>query len=201
MAPARKICKVRAYTQIPTPECVFWELPIELRTDWYSSLLDPIVVEWHDPLPMNPPLLGTCKRIRTEASSVYGKNHLKIVSKNLNITKATNWMGRQGEKGPPGGHPWQNMLTWVELYYHQRCRRLVDLPAEDSDPKEGDPEDSDDEEPKVIGLERKPCYQVELAVKIFDMLDKLLEKDNKITLAKIRKAVSKHQHDMSRVRA
>lgn len=93
------------------------------------------------------------------------------------------------------------MRTWIDLYYRQRYRRFVDLPAEDSDPNETDSEDSNDEEPAIVVSERKPCYQVELAVKIFDMVDELLENNSKITLAKTRKAVSKHQHDMSRFRA
>ena len=51
------------------------------------------VFEEENPLPVDPPLLGTCKQIRTEASEVYGKNYFKIVLKNLNITKITSWMG------------------------------------------------------------------------------------------------------------
>lgn len=154
---------------------------------------------------MDPPLLGTCKQIRAEASGVYGKNRLEIQLMNLNITKVTNWMGLSPPRmalyegsemelsmflgkrhGPlPGGSPWDNMLAWVELYYQQRCRRIVDLPAKESE--------DDETKPKS-----KPSHHVELAVKIFDMVDELLEKDSKMTLAKLRKAVSKHRVAMSR---
>lgn len=40
---------------------------------------------------MDPLLLSTCKQVRAEASSVYGKNRLEIQLMNLNITKVTNW--------------------------------------------------------------------------------------------------------------
>lgn len=165
----------------------------------------PIIVKWRDLLPMGPPLLSICKQIREEASSVYGKNHLEIQLMNLNITKVTSWMGlspprmalyqgsemelsmvlgsRHGEL--PGGSPWDIMLTWVELYYQQRCRRIVDLPTKDSENNETTPK-------------FKPSHHVELAVKIFDMIDELLEKDSNMTLAKLRKAVSKHRVAMSR---
>jgi hypothetical protein len=169
---------------------------------------EPIVVKWHDPLPKDPPLTATCKQIRKEASSVYGKNHLEIHLQNLKITKVTDWMqlsqprmalyqgaemvitifnGDWGEKGAPGGKPWENMLVWIELYYEHRCCRLVDLP-----PTEGS-EDEDDEEPK-----RSLCHQVHLAVEIFDEVDELLEKDETMTLAELLQAVSKHEHTMAR---
>jgi len=139
---------------------------------------------------------------------VYGKNHLEIHLQNLKITKVTDWMqlspprmalyqgaemvitifnGDWGEKGAPGGKPWENMLAWIELYHEGRCCRLVDLPKESS-------EDEDDEpEPKP-----SLCHQVQLAVKIFDEVDELLEKDDNMTLAELLQAVSKHEGTMAR---
>lgn len=60
------------------------------------------------------------------------------------------------------------MLAWVELYYQQRCRRIVDLPKKDSE---------NDETKSSF----KPSHHVELAVKIFNAVDKLLEEDGNMT--------------------
>jgi hypothetical protein len=125
---------------------------------------------------------------------------------NLNITKVTDWMGLSaprmalyqgsemelsifmgdwGDDGPPGGYPWLNMLAWIDLYYQGRCRRIVDLPAKESEGEESKPKP-------------KPTHQVEVAIKIFDEVDELLEKDDNMTLAKLLEAVGKHQRAMSR---
>lgn len=114
---------------------------------------EPIVFRDSKRFPKDPPLLSTCKQIRAEASGIYGKNRLEISLLSFDITKVTNWMrlspprvalyekseiglttfgGNWGVNGPPGGNPWQNLLTWVELYYQRRCRRIVGLPARDN---------------------------------------------------------------------
>ena len=153
--------------------------------------------------PKDPPLLSTCKQIRAEASGVYGKNHLRITVFNLNITRLTKWM----RLSPPrvalyenselilttvsgkhmdhwwGGEIWENLLTWIDLYRQGRCRRIVDL-----DPKL-----------REAWGEERLSLEVELAVKVFDMVDELLEKDNRMSMSELRKAVSIHRRTMSRL--
>ena len=42
--------------------------------------------------------------------------------------------------------------------------------------------------------------EVELAVKVFDMVDELLEEDNRMNMAELRNAVSIHRRTMLRLR-
>lgn len=83
-----------------------------------------------------------------------------------------------------GGEIWENLLTWIDLYRQGRCRRIVDL-----DPKL-----------REAWGEERLSLEVELAVKLFDMVDELLAKDNRMNMAELRKAVSIHRRTMLRLR-
>lgn len=83
-----------------------------------------------------------------------------------------------------GGEIWTNLLTWIDLYRQGRCRRIVNL-----DPKL-----------KEAWEEERLSLEVELAVKVFDMVDELLEEDNRMNMAELRNAVSIHRRTMLRLR-
>lgn len=82
-----------------------------------------------------------------------------------------------------GGNIWPNLLTWIDLYRQGRCRHIVDL---------------DLKTPRYRS-EEWPNREVELAIKAFDLVDELLEKNNDMTVPKLRKAVSKHRRTMMRL--
>lgn len=156
-----------------------------------------IIVKLSDKFPSDPPLLATCKQIRSEASSIYGENHLEMSLYNLDITKVTRWM----RLSPPrvalyanssmflcitsslakgvmhDDDCWSNLLTWVDLYCQSRCRRIVDSSTE----VDGFSIDGGSPTPWVV-----------LAVETFDMVDKLLPKNN-MTMGRINSAVQAHR--------
>lgn len=143
--------------------------------------------------------MSTCKQIRAEASDIYGKNRLEVCLFNFNVTRLVDWMRDSpprlalyenlevflttlsGRNTPEkhGGDPWPNILKWIKLYRQGRCRRIVD-----PEPKHGQYPWSND--------------QVDLVVKIFDLVDELLENDSDMSMAKLNKAVSIHRRAIKR---
>jgi hypothetical protein len=161
-----------------------------------------ILVRGNEHFPKDPPLLSTCKQIRVGASSIYGENRLEVQTYNLNITKITDWM----RLSPPrvalykkselylsimsgsaygkdyGLDCWPNLLVWVDLYFHKRCRRVVA-------PSTNRGVNGNDKEPDKIST---PAFEAAYAVKIFDIVDELLKEDG-MTMGKIRKALKPHR--------
>lgn len=146
-------------------------------------------------------MLSTCKQIRAEASSIYGKNDLRISLTDLDITRVTNWMrlspprvalyedselflnhlSGTGRNRAYEAEKWSNLLTWIDLYRQGRCRRVVEL------------------DPKYGLAQRSKNNTADVAIRVFDMVDELLAKDDDITTAELHRAVSIHRRAMKRI--
>lgn len=92
----------------------------------------------------DPPLLYTCRQIRSKARTVfYGENKLVIEVVALDISNVVRWLDADPARDalyrtselnmwfeketsmPPTTPLWTNLLAWIDFYCQHRCRRIV----------------------------------------------------------------------------
>jgi len=117
--------------------CYLLELSAELRNTIYRLALvseDPIELEDADIPPMDPPLLKTCRQIRSEARGIfYKENKVIFLVEDWDISRIVKWLDLSSAhhdlcvntkpqmsvtgKNPEWFERFENMLLWIHFYY------------------------------------------------------------------------------------